>query len=416
MAIRSKDQRRPWEWVKMGTKQLGIATYFHGRRHILDRLKKIYKRGKTSDSTVLIVEGISGSGKTALMHQVAIEAAKHGWNPINVGGAVSDARSLASDLHGVTAHSRRALVVKIGRHTFIFGKDLGSDPSPTPTVERVLRHINKPTIMLYDGLHHYRPDATLGGAATFRRFVRAIESGLCGAPVIFLGAGNPTTATALSRIDVHVERDRVIDIGLLSDADGYALIHDWMVHEGGARGDINRWADAIMAESEGFMLFTNSYAQEATNYLSCNHGRMTEIGLRAVLSHARDHRIHYFDGYTMTRDASTQRAWRSKRNIRALLEAVHGARHGVVNREAVITALELYDGDPHANVADILESFMYAWVLEEVSDGVYRIPLKSLYYYLLDYVNESQPYTLPDGAWEPWWSRESNVRDQTIPY
>jgi len=109
----------------MGTKQLGIATYFHGRRHILDRLKKIYKRGKTSDSTVLIVEGISGSGKTALMHQVAIEAAKHGWNPINVGGAVSDARSLASDLHGVTAHSRRALVVKIGRHTFIFGKDLG---------------------------------------------------------------------------------------------------------------------------------------------------------------------------------------------------------------------------------------------------------------------------------------------------
>ncbi len=79
-----------------------------------------------------------------------------------------------------------------------------------------------------------------------------------------------------------------IDLGRLKEEPTRAILQDWLLEYGRAKGDPVRWIDGIVKEAHGWPQHIMAYVLPALRQLKLTGGDMTDTGLQTVLKEGRD--------------------------------------------------------------------------------------------------------------------------------
>ena len=123
----------------------------------------------------------------------------------------------------------------------------------------------------------------------------AIHNGKLGRPVILLAGGLGSSQAAFGSLGIsRFADDCIVDLGRLDHASERAVIRDWLVKDGGAKGDVTPWIDAIAAETHGWPQHIMTYAQPAAWWLRQDGGELTDAGLTYTLKRGRTSKTKYY--------------------------------------------------------------------------------------------------------------------------
>jgi len=87
----------------------------------------------------------------------------------------------------------------------------------------------------------------------------------------------------------------LVNLGRLSRESERAVIRDWLVLAGGARGDVDPWIDAISKETQGWPHHIVSYGSPAAQLLKLNGGTLPDQDWQAVLNFGRQRKREYYE-------------------------------------------------------------------------------------------------------------------------
>ena len=126
--------------------------------------------------------------------------------------------------------------------------------------------------------------------------LEVIHNGKLGRPVILLTAGLGATVDAFGSLGIsRFNRRCFVELGALDKEAEHAVIQDWLREDGGAKGDLAPWIDAIAQETHGWPQLTLSFIEPAVERLDSNNGIMTAEGLDAVPHAGRESQLEYFE-------------------------------------------------------------------------------------------------------------------------
>lgn len=280
----------------------GPAKYFHGREDVFEKFSKLAKDAKeVKGGSTFIIQGAPGVGKTALLYECEKLAEKDGWDVVDLKtpAPLGDPAALR-DVLG-TGKVRNVLwgIGNILANKFA-GTDLTSNmPKATASAISVLEKRNNPLLLILDEAQllgkQYRPVGQQASIMT--SVVSAIHNGKLNTPVILLAAGLGGTQQAFRELGIsRVSKRCFIELEPLEYEAEHAVIRDFLVKDGGARGDLSEWIEAIASNTHGWPEHIVSYGDVAKSLLRTNHGRMTAEGLSAVLNYGRIGQIDYYKG------------------------------------------------------------------------------------------------------------------------
>jgi len=236
-----------------------------------------------------LIQGASGSGKTALIGQCEKIAQKQDWKTVEIDApALWDSNILRDAL------PNRNLLKMINwkaqfRYRDIVSAEAGVNKSLL-SIQKILQSADRPLLLILDEAQ------MLGGsnkpvghhASVASNILRAIHNGKLGRSVVLLAAGLGTTKSALTSLRIsRFDKKYNIELGPLSKESECAVIQDWLKKEGRAKGDPTAWIDSIANESHGWPQHILSYVDPAVEYLELNNDSMTEEGLKLILEKGR---------------------------------------------------------------------------------------------------------------------------------
>ncbi len=285
----------------------GETKYFHGReKEVGGFLKKLSESKDRQAGTIFLVQGPPGVGKTALLAECRKRAEQEGWSTGDIRpGALWDTDILRECL-GIARKRLKNLTVGASVKGVGLEVGLGFDENASTPIQ-ILQSKKAPLLLLLDeaqrlGDTRLIPDEKREAVTSI---LENIHNGKMDRPLVLLAGGLGNTLSSFHSL--HISRFKnncYFEMEALTKDEEQAVIRDWLVEEGKAKGDIAEWADAISRETYGWGHHIISYIQPALDYLDGNDGKMTEEGLRIVMEKGRKHRRQYYQDRTRTLDDS----------------------------------------------------------------------------------------------------------------
>jgi len=161
----------------------------------------------------------------------------------------------------------------------------------------ILRSGKKPLLLQLDetqtmGTTNAPPE---GFKSVATNVLDAIHNGKLGRPVILISAGLGESRTAFSDLGISGFRAGCeIELGALSKEAERAVIRDWLIKDGGAKGDPTAWIDAIAQKTHGWPQHITAYGDAAAQQIRHDKGGMTPAGLEIVYQVGMKRREAYY--------------------------------------------------------------------------------------------------------------------------
>ncbi|MDE2645462.1 MAG: ATP-binding protein, partial [Bacteroidota bacterium] len=274
----------------------GPARYFHGRKRVLDNFDKLVKESmEAQGGSTFLIQGAPGAGKTALLEEIAIDALGNQWNvfEINLGDLYNPAQ-MAQTL-GKPYVSRKQTAIKADAKVLATEriKEVAGDSS----VSRVLEKMNpsQGVLLILDEAQRIAGFAGSPHTIAVMDILDNLHNGKFNHPTILLVAGLGRTKTAFRSLGIsRFKGGCFVELGALGKEAERAVIRDWLIKEGGAKGDPTTWIDAIAQKTHGWPQHITAYADAAVKQVKINHGEMTPEGLEVVYQSGMERREAYY--------------------------------------------------------------------------------------------------------------------------
>ncbi len=295
----SKSKKSPT--VKPATLERGEARYFHGRVKILDNFKELLGRAKAGNSgTSVLIQAAPGAGKTALLHECARLARAQRWQTAKINpDGLFDPAELSKSLRLPLPAKRQE--TKMGGNVKVLHQESTSEHHP-PTTLDILKSGRKPLLLLLDEAQTTAAVIPRSNHEQFTnalKFVKTIHNGEVERPVILIAAGLGATAAAFDSLGIsRFDPECRINLEPLSEGARQAVIQDWLLEEGGAKGDPASWINAIVRETHGWPQHIMAYVWPALKQLELTDGELTPEGLKTVLKEGQKGRIRFYEART----------------------------------------------------------------------------------------------------------------------
>jgi len=360
----------------------GPTPYFHGRTQILNNFERLLEDfARKKSGTVIVIQGAPGVGKTALLHECKKCAWANRWEIANIGiGALWDPDNLLNSLGYEKRYTRTERSARLGIRWGGWG---WKSARPKPNVKNILKNGIPPLLLIVDEAQALADQnvPSKDNKATAIEVLEAIHNGRLNRPVVLLAGGLRTTLKGFDSLKVsRFAEDCYVELGALSKESERAVIHDWIVKEGGAKGDPTQWIDTIARETHGWPRHVHSYAKCASNQLKEDSGIMTTDGLDAIIESGRKGRIQYYK----------QRINKFHGDeLQCLLDSIADvSSKASTSRLTIMSALtQIYDKEE----AEVLfDKFIEKGIIEQDGDG-YVIPIPSMHTWLKDTYARKMP-------------------------
>jgi len=269
----------------------GPAEHFHGRTNILDNFTQILERTtQKRGGTTMLIHGAPGAGKTALLYELEKLAVTSGWEtPKNM--FYPPALWTPGELRTALGQSIRSkFSIPIGIALQVVPIEIKAEWTQKKTLN-ILRSGKKPLLLQLDetqtmGTTNAPPE---GFKSVATNMLDAIHYGKLGRPVILMAAGLGESRTAFS--DLGISRFRAgceIELGALSKEAERAVIRDWLIKDGGAKGD------PTAQKTHGWPQHITAYGDAAAQQIRHDKGAMPPAGLEIVYQVGMKRREAYY--------------------------------------------------------------------------------------------------------------------------
>ncbi len=389
----------PKQLVPITTRDRGPATFFHGREREIQAFQKAQTDARASSGgTIFLIQDAPGAGKSALLHECAQRAAEDGWRVAEItNDALYDPAALADAVDvpyatKSTVHRETRWRAGLSSSVALFrrGAEGMSSEYAGRALRRVLEAAATPNglVLVLDEAQTLR---TLHGRQcqpALETTLALIHNGKIGAPVILLAGGLGMSRSVLGQFSIsRFERGRVMGLGRLSVMAERAVIRDWLVRAGGARGEseyLARWIDTIAAECYGWPQHIQNYAVAAAQRLLDTGGVLTAQVSTEALAEGRDARVEYYDARVEDLDRADRVA---------LARLLRQAGDGCALDTSELIAAFSSSGTPGGGL-DVLRSALHKGVVVKRRDGRFEIPIPSMHTWLVqEYADSAR--TLP---------------------
>ncbi len=368
-----KSQKKPI--VKPATRERGEARYFHGRVKILDDFKELLGRAKKGNSgTSILIQAAPGAGKTALLHECARLARAQRWQTAEIApDELFDPAELSKSLRLPLPAKRQE--TKMGGNVQVLHRESTSEHYP-PTTLDILESGRKPLLLLLDEAQTTAAVIPRSRHEQFTialKFVKAVHDGKVGRPVILIAAGLGATSAAFKSLGIsRIDPGCRINLEPLSEASRRTVIQDWLLEEGGAKGDPAPWIHAIVRETHGWPQHIMAYVWPALKQLKLTEGELTPEGLKTVLEEGRKGRIEFYEARVTEFES---------KELHCIANAVADVKPGErVSKEKVMDSLLQTFSEDKAEV--IFKRALHKGVLDKRKND-YIIPIPSMHDWLV---------------------------------
>ncbi len=380
----SKPQKSPT--VKPATLERGEARYFHGRVKILDDFKELLGRAKAGNSgTSVLIQAAPGAGKTALLYECARLARAQRWqtakiqldalwNPTTLLQSLGRKKKAKQKERGWSGKLEGGVALPGGGN--VKGSE-GYESRKKSALRNTLDVLKDGDGALLLTLDEAQILAKFTPSEQKHRVIiilDAIHNGGVERPVILIAAGLGATAAAfdslgISRFDAGCQ----INLGPLGEGPRRAVIQDWLLEEGGVKGDPAPWIDAIAVETHGWPQHIMAYVWPALKQLELTEGELTSEGLKTVLKEGRMGRIRFYE-------ARAQNFPREQLHCIARVIAYAPSGTSIAKMD-IIASLRLdYD---HDTAEKIFTLALHKGILDERKNR-YVVPIPSMHDWLVD--------------------------------
>ncbi len=275
----------------------GPTEYFHGRVRILGNFDKLLKDSMEPPAgSTFLIQGAPGAGKTALLDVLSSRAEEKKWevSKISTEDLYTPASMAQSLGRSYTIDQEQA--AKIGVK-FIEGgyvRSVAGHASPKEILKSLAP--KEGLILVLDEaqrLTNLEPPSTKKDLAMSTLDV--IHNGDVGRPVILLAAGLGPTEEAFSSLGIsRFKGGCFVELGALGKESERAVIRDWLIKEGSAKGDPAPWIHAIAQKTHGWPQHISAYGDAAAKQIQSDRGEMTAAGLEVVHRLGGERREAYY--------------------------------------------------------------------------------------------------------------------------
>ncbi len=363
----------------------GATPYFHGRKQILANFDKLVKDSMdTQTGSTFLIQGAPGVGKTALLDVLSKRAKGRGWEIAEIDPpALWDPEELAYYLGKGTRAQITSMSGQVGVDAVVKaeGKLDVAVQRHRPKTLKILADGKRPLLLILDeaqtlGTTNKPPSQELAGVAT--NVLNSIHNGRLKRPVILLAAGLGTTIEAFGALGIsRFAEGYVAELGALSKESERAVIQDWLVKEGGTKGDPAPWINAIVQETQGWPRHVHSYAKHAAEHLKEKGGLMTPQGLKIFMELGEEGRKQYYKQRVSTFYGD---------QLQCLVNSISNTPFGEPTpRLEIVSSLAQTYGNDQAE--DLLKDFIEKGILEKSGKGL-SISIPSMHTWLKEEYGE----------------------------
>ncbi len=278
----------------------GPTEYFHGRVRILANFDKLVEDSmKPRGASTFLIQGAPGAGKTALLYELGKIAEKRDWKVVKIKTSALWDRAKMLRALGIgkwSGISRISMsLLEILETGISFSKPARSSTS-MDAVDRSKRK-NERLILVMDEAQKLasaknQPADRLEDA---KELLESIHNGELRRPVILLAAGLGPTEEAFSSLGIsRFKGGCFVELGALGKESERAVIKDWLIKEGGAKGDPTPWIHQIAKKTHGWPQHISAYGDAAAKQIQSDRGEMTAAGLDVVLRVGAERREAYY--------------------------------------------------------------------------------------------------------------------------
>ena len=356
----------------------GPAKYFHGRTEIINTFNSKLKRYQDKQrGTTFLIQGAPGAGKTALLDVLSTHAKSKKWKvaKISIEDLYTPASMAQSLGRSYTIDKEYALEAGI---KYLKGGLVGRVAGDASSRE-ILRHLapEKGLILVLDEaqrLHKLPKDSEIRVIASST--LDMIHNGDLGKPVMLLTAGLGTTEAAYGSLGIsRIEGDCTVRLGRLDKKSECAVIRDWLIEDGRAKGDPQAWIQSIAEHAHGWPQHIISYIKPALKYLKSHNRSMTDEGLKFVLEEGAKYRETYYETRAHDIDEELREA---------LAIAVMDVPPDKTTTKSAITSSLKKSGLTEKEAGKLFNQALEQGIIDQRKGGRYAIPIPSFHTWLMD--------------------------------
>ncbi len=170
------------------------------------------------------------------------------------------------------------------------------------------------------------------------------------------------------------------DIGQLDKESERKVIRDWIVKEGGAKGNLDPWIDAIVKETHGWPQHIISYVKPAASCLKSNNRQMTDEGLRIILEKDNEFRQNYYETRAHDIDVEQRQS--------LAISLAHISIGGTTTRTSIISILR--EEYPPEVADNLFKQALEQGIIDKRKGGVYGVPIPSMQTWLIEEYGREQ--------------------------
>ncbi len=262
----------------------GPARYFHGRAQILYDFSDLLRRAtKENNGTTFLVQGAPGAGKTALLEEMALDAMEKRWDVFNINlGDLYKPVHMAQTL-GQPYVARKQKATKVDAN--VLAREHIKEVAGDSSVSQVLGRMNpkRGVLLILDEAQRIGAFTETPNKIDAMETLDNLHNGDFPHPVILLAAGLGHTEEAFNSLGIsRFKGGCFVELGSIDKESERAVIQDWLVKEGGAKGNPASWIDAIAQETHGWPQHITAYGDAAAKQIQNDQGEMIPEGLKVV--------------------------------------------------------------------------------------------------------------------------------------
>ncbi|MCY3630475.1 MAG: ATP-binding protein [Bacteroidetes bacterium] len=275
----------------------GPTRFFHGRKRVLGNFGKLVKESmEAQGGSTFLIQGAPGAGKTALLEEMALDALKNQWDVVDI-----NLDDLYNPVHmaqtlGKSYVTRKQTGTKVDAR--VLAREHVKEVAGDSSVAQVLENMRPKhgVVLILDEAQRIGRFSDTPNEIPAMGTLDTLHNGKLPHPVILLAAGLGTTSKSFGSLGIsRFKGGCFVELGALGKDAERAVIRDWLMKEGGAKGDLAPWIDAIVQNTHGWPHHIISYVYPASEHLKAGDGIMTSEGLHAVLEAGRKGRKAYYN-------------------------------------------------------------------------------------------------------------------------